>query len=234
MASMLCILLRPVTHTAEIGVAFALVRLLPPTQRLWLVRFSQYVLRLSVTWAAAAKKDAIVIFDQGFVQAVSSLALFHGEVDTETIAKALSLIPTSDLLVRVEAPSEIREARLRERLLGESATERLFEADLQRNLEASRVVDRVQSQLREQGYPMMIVQLVDMAAMEAALEAVTAEILRLARSASRTKHLRRDKCIVPARIAHRVNPHAEGRTEPALTGAVGGALFAGNIGEASN
>ena len=114
----------PLTIPQDVGTAFTLIKILPPTSTFWSLRIAQYVSRLSRAWFQAPDGGHIVLFDQAFVQAVCSLALLCGDVDERLISDALDAIPKSDLLVHVHAPTEILETRLldRERLGGRIRT----------------------------------------------------------------------------------------------------------------
>ena len=97
-----------------------LVSLLPPGHPLAALRMRQYLVRLSAAWRAVRDGQCIVIFDQGYIQAVSSILLASRRIDENDVAKALSVAPCSDLAVRVLAPAaEIaRRLDLRAQALG--------------------------------------------------------------------------------------------------------------------
>jgi hypothetical protein len=104
-----------------------LVRLVPPSSWAWRLRLWQYILRLAFYWKKAGQSSDIKIFDQGFVQAIASLAVFRGTTETGSIGKAMSLVPKSDFAVRVVLPLSIVEQRLSKRFGQKSLTERFFE-----------------------------------------------------------------------------------------------------------
>ena len=62
--------------------------------------------------------------------------------------RGLELIPRPNLLVRLDAPREILEARLRARLGRQGAVERLFEFDLQTSLQQIDTTNDVAQMLR--------------------------------------------------------------------------------------
>ncbi|WP_296745901.1 AAA family ATPase [Mesorhizobium sp.] len=142
---------RPFANAVIFRIAASLVRTLPPRNAMWLARFSQYVLRLAYVWNQSLARDEVVIFDQAFVQAVASLALFNGTADEVALAHALEIIPRSDLVVRIDAPQELREARLNDRRRRQNFAERLFEAGLSTNLKSAAVVERVIELLKAGG-----------------------------------------------------------------------------------
>ncbi|MGH7088728.1 MAG: hypothetical protein ACREFQ_07485, partial [Stellaceae bacterium] len=111
----------------ETAVAAELRRLLPPANVVWSLRLRQYMRRLSRIWSGASLAGGIVLFDQGFVQAVYTFALLSRAADPERIALALDAVPEADLIVRLDAPAEILEARLAERRRRQSRLEQLLD-----------------------------------------------------------------------------------------------------------
>jgi thymidylate kinase len=139
---------RPVASKSQFNLTLKLIRALPPRSIIWFVRLSQYVLRLSQCWNSSAESAQIVIFDQAFVQVVCALALYNERATDASLQRALCLVPKADLMIRLNAPPEMLAARLRERLRFEAPAERFFEADVDRNLAAIPIVDRVDGLLR--------------------------------------------------------------------------------------
>jgi thymidylate kinase len=145
---MLAIASHPFALSYDIGAAASLMKILPPRNVAAAIRLSQYILRLSHSWYQASATRHIVLFDQAFVQLICSLALLGRAVDESLIARALESSPKADVLIRLDAPQEVRAARLenRERLQG--AIERLFELDVATNLDSVRIIDRLHDLLR--------------------------------------------------------------------------------------
>jgi thymidylate kinase len=117
-------------HSTDPGETHAttdLMRLLVPANVVQWLRVRQYLLRLSRTWYGAALTGDIVLFDQGFVQAVYTSAQVAQGVDSERIGLALDAVPEADLLVRLDAPLEILEARLAERRRDQGRVEQLLD-----------------------------------------------------------------------------------------------------------
>ena len=139
------------TDSHGVGTASKILRILPPRNIFWAIRMCQYILRCSCSWYRAPLASQIVVFDQGFVQAVYSLALLGRAVNEELIALALNCIPKSDLLIRLDAPREILEARLTERQCFQSRIDRLLEIDLRTNLESIPIIDQLQDLLMRHG-----------------------------------------------------------------------------------
>lgn len=142
---------RPIVSKNQFDLTLRLVRELPPKSIVWLVRLSQYVLRLCRHWDLSTGSAKIVIFDQAFVQVTCALALYNEHATDASLQQAIGLVPKADLIIHLNAPPEILEARLRERLRLESPAERLFEANVERNLAAIPIVDRVNRLLLMRG-----------------------------------------------------------------------------------
>ena len=146
---------QPFANAVNFRICARLVRTLPPRRTIWLIRLSQSVLRLARAWHLALGHNEIMIFDQAFLQAVSSLALFNGKADEMAIANALDIIPYPDLVVRISASQRLLETRLADRMRRQSFTERLFEASLKTNLQSASMVERVCSLLEARGQPVL-------------------------------------------------------------------------------
>lgn len=146
------------TDTARIA---ELLRLLPPKNPLWALRLRQYLFRLCHAWQIALESHEIVLFDQAFVQAVCSLVVLGRAVDRARIEQAISILPPADLLIRLDAPRDILAARLDHRQHSQGRIERLFELDLQTNLEFGVVVDELQPLLLARGHSLVSVNSAD-------------------------------------------------------------------------
>jgi hypothetical protein len=134
------------------------------------------VSRLSRAWFQASNTGHIVLFDQAFVQAVCSLVLLCGAADELLISHALDAIPQSDLLVRLDAPTEILEARLRDRQRLESRIERLLELDLATSLRSLAIADCLHELLRKGGRQIMNAASLDQHSLNEAVEQVEKQI----------------------------------------------------------
>jgi adenylate kinase family enzyme len=163
-------------HRQSFEVMAKLIALLPPRNPLWLVRYSQYILHLANTWRDCPP-GSVSIFDQAFVQAVCSLALFNRAADHVSLVHALDIIPESDLAIRLDVPNALLKSRLAGRMECESFMERLFEADIRTNLRANEVIDRMNLLLRSRGRSIMSFRVVDELALEEALDRTEAEIM---------------------------------------------------------
>jgi thymidylate kinase len=153
----------------------SLLELLPPRTLLRSIRCRRYLSLLSRSWKMASTSDRIVIFDQGYVTALCSMALLARSVDRSVIMRGLALIPRPNLLVRLDAPRTILEARLRARLGRQGAIERLFEFDLQTNLQQVETTSEVAHMLQEQGGRMMHVSSLDRPRLGEAVDRIVRE-----------------------------------------------------------
>jgi thymidylate kinase len=167
----------PSTISQDLGTAFTLIKILPPSSTLWFLRLAQYLSRLSRAWFQASNADHIVLFDQAFVQAVCSLVLLCGVVDELLISDALDVVPKSDLLVRLQAPTEILEARLLDRQHLGSRFERLLEFDMATNLRSIAVVDCLSELLLKRGRQIMNAASLDQHSLNEVVEEVEKQIM---------------------------------------------------------
>jgi thymidylate kinase len=115
-------------NSSESQAVVQLMRLLPTRNVVQSLRVRQYLLRLSRTWYGAALTGDIVLFDQGFVQAVYTSALVTKGADPQRIGLALDAVPEADLLIRLHVPLQILEARLAERRRHQGRIEQLLDA----------------------------------------------------------------------------------------------------------
>jgi RecA/RadA recombinase len=108
----------------------ALVSKLPRGHPISALRMRQYLVRLSAAWCDARNSRHIVIFDQGYVQAISSILLSQAHLLDEDVVTVLAAAPPSDLAIHVSAPASEIEARLK--LRGEAIGRfgRMFESEL--------------------------------------------------------------------------------------------------------
>ncbi|TPK70794.1 AAA family ATPase [Mesorhizobium sp. B2-4-17] len=147
--------------TANLTISLSLIMLIPPDRRIWRARIWQYILRLSYYWKKAEKSPDIIIFDQGYVQTIGSLAMFNRGSDSVALAEALSLAPKADLTVRVVVPHAVVETRLRQRMENEPPAERIFEADLDVNMRSFGVFEAINGILLEFDRKVISVEILD-------------------------------------------------------------------------
>jgi thymidylate kinase len=154
----------------------SLMELLPPRNLLRSVRLRRLLSLLSRSWETASKSDWIVIFDQGFLTALCSMALLTRSVDRSRLLRGLALIPRPHLLVRLDTPREILEARLHSRLARQGRAERLFEFDLQTNLQQIETTSEVAHMFQENGGRVMHVSSLDRRLLEKEVDRITQEV----------------------------------------------------------
>jgi len=153
----------------------SLMDLLPPRTLLWSVRYRRYLSLLSRSWKMASTSDRIVIFDQGFLTALCSLVPLARSADRTVIMRGLELIPRPNLLIRLDAPRDILEARLRERLGRQGVVERLFEFDLHTSLLQIETTSEVAHMLQGQGFRMIDVRCLDRGLLEESVDRIVRE-----------------------------------------------------------
>jgi len=171
----IAILCRPISNAPGLRLARDLLRLMPPKSPAWWIRTSQYIVRFSCEWNDPHKPDHIVLFDQGFVQAVCSLALLS-RADQKTIAQAMSMRRRPDLLIRLDAPKELLEWRLRQRSGQKTFVEKWLDRDVRTFLKMKPITDCVGSLLATEGRRMICVNSLDPELMRSALDRVEEEI----------------------------------------------------------
>jgi len=171
----IAILCRPISNAPGLRLARDLLRLMPPESPAWWIRISQYVVRFSCEWNDPHKSDHIVLFDQGFVQVVCSLAL-HSRADQKTIARAISMRRRPDLLIRFDAPKELLEQRLRQRFSQKTLVEKWLDRDVRTFLKMKPITDYAGSLLATEDRRMICVYSLDPNLMRSALDLVEEEI----------------------------------------------------------
>jgi thymidylate kinase len=176
LAELLSMVRQPRAISRDLGTALKLIKILPPSTTLSSLRLAQYTSRLSRAWFRTSNTGHIVLFDQAFVQAVCSLALICGVADEVLISHALDFIPEPDLLVRLDAPTEILEERLRDRQLLASRIERLFELDLATSLRSRAIIDLLHKLLRKKGKKVVQVSSLDQGSLNANAEQIERQI----------------------------------------------------------
>ena len=180
----------PFAASREVKTALALIRVMPPLDFLWQLRLTQYLMRLSRTWARAADAGHIVLLDQAYVQAVCSLAMLSGTIDETLISEALDHTPKSDLAVLLSAPTEVVEMRLRDRERRASRMERLLEPDLATSLKSLVIVERLDATLRKKGMQVEYAASLDQGSLRESVERIEARIVAQDRLGPSPRHAR--------------------------------------------
>jgi hypothetical protein len=153
-----------------------LVANLPSGHQISAFRMRQYLVRLSAAWRSARNSERITIFDQGYVQAVSSILLTMERASYEDAMAMLSVAPHSDLAIRIEAPITDIEERLRRRRHTIGRLGRLLEADLGKPIEHAHAADLLHSGLRWAGRAVLSVTSADDRTLAVDLERARREI----------------------------------------------------------
>ncbi|QPC91657.1 AAA family ATPase [Mesorhizobium sp. INR15] len=175
--SVLLVLFSSFWERYEIKISAKLLNIMPPESIKWRARIWQYIIRLSRCWKQAQRSTNITIFDQGFVQAIGSLAMFNSAADDALIAQALQVAPQADLVVRIIVPRDVVETRLRARMTCEAAAERLLEVDIADNMNAFRVFDDIGEILVSAHRNIVSIQSIDQQSSSSGLRQVEEEIL---------------------------------------------------------
>jgi thymidylate kinase len=153
-----------------------LLDLLPPRTLLRWIRCRRLLSLLSHSWETATTSDRIVIFDQGFLTMLCSMALLTVSAERSLLLRGLTLIPRPHLLVRLDAPREVLVSRLQSRLVRQSPVERWFEFDLKTSLEQIEMTNAIVHMLQENGEQMMNVRSLDHRMLEEGLDRIVRRV----------------------------------------------------------
>ena len=168
--------LHPLRNARDIMMAVNLMRVLPPSNVISRIKFSQYTSRLAHSWYRLACPTKIALFDQAFVQAICSLAQRAGINDASLIAKALDLVPRSDVVIRLNTPLTLVEARLNERRRRQTAIELLFESDLKTSLSSVSIIEHLHTILLSRGDVVLNASSVDQDSLKTSVHRVAERI----------------------------------------------------------
>lgn len=164
--------------------AAQLLELLPPDGPLWRLRFRRYLAELTSRLSHERDKGGTAVFDQGFITAVGTLAVFKRDVRPETLASALKVVPRPDLIVTIDTPRDVILSRLLTRLCQQSAAERLFEPNIPQTLRQIEIFEALAPLLTASGIPMLKVSCPNLASLKPAAAAAAARIACLRREAA--------------------------------------------------
>jgi AAA domain len=154
-----------------------LMALLPPRSMIWSIRLRQYLLRLAQCWRLATDTDQIILFDQGFLQALCSLVVLGRPVNRECIPHAIGLLPAPDLLIHLTAPETVLEQRLRERNARQGSLERLLELDVRENLDFVPVIEEIAELSRLQKRCVLRADCIDLTTLRTEAKRITREVI---------------------------------------------------------
>jgi broad-specificity NMP kinase len=189
---MLSMARHPSAISRDVRTALALIKIMPPSDFLWLLRLIQYLTRLSRIWSDAPDASRIMLLDQAYVQAVCSLALLSGTTDELPMSQALDQTPKSDLAVLLSAPTEVVQTRLRDRERHASRMERLLELDLATSLKSLAIVECLDDILRKKGLQVAHAASLDERSLRESVERTEAIIVALDRLGSSRRYIRSD------------------------------------------
>jgi len=204
LGEMLMIARHPFANSRDVKTAVHLVRLLPPTSIFASIKNGQYISRLSHAWYEKSDAAHIVLFDQGFVQAVCSLALLAGVANDTPIANALDYAPISDLLIRLEVPLELLRTRLHDRRRLQSTIEHLFEPDLKTSLASISMIDRLHDLLLERGRSVLSASSLDQRSLGESVNMIEKEVIKRLQDRAQRRSV-----MTTARVA--ASPHGGNR-----------------------
>ena len=106
-----------------------LMRLLPPRSPLWHLRLSRYLRQLAASWTWSDAAPDVVVFDQGYTQALCSLVSLTRQPDPDRLRAALDLLPAPTLRINLTVPRHVLDDRLAQRSRNLTLRERLLELD---------------------------------------------------------------------------------------------------------
>jgi RecA/RadA recombinase len=196
------------TPTDKLVEPTALIKILPPKNIIQSIRLRQYIWRLSYDWHRASSAAHIVLFDQGFVQVVCSLALLAQRTDKRLTERALDNVPKADLFIRLDAPADILESRLRDRTHHQGVIERLCELDLKTNLAFIPIVDELDDLLRRRDHNVIRATSLDRGALCKGVAAIEQQLTGSVIAAGRD-HKRIDENLASSRGTITTNEQTE-------------------------
>lgn len=165
-----------------LSISSSMLKAIPPQKLIWRARIWQKIVNLSHRWDQARQSREITIFDQGYVQAVASLAAFHGCVDNVAIARALKITPAADFTCRLVLPRSTVETRLRERMMLQAPAERILEADFDASMRAFGVFQHIDDILGASDRKTISVETLDEQSLAESVQRVSGRIIsRIAR-----------------------------------------------------
>ncbi len=139
--------LRLASGAARSPIADRLLALYPPRNPLWALRYRRYLDRLDAQWREAMQNPGIVIFDQAYLCALSSLVILADRPDPSRLADALDLLPQPGALVQIDISRSAVHQRLAARLGRQSILERLFEMSPKASANQIEIADAIGREL---------------------------------------------------------------------------------------
>ena len=131
-----------------------LLGLFPQKNLLHHARVMQYILHMFSLRSKISRDCQIVILDQGFAQAIYSLALFSQLREDHELDAAFSSVPEPDVVVSLNLPAEIVAKRLKERR-GLAGVARVTASDSNILRRSFRLITRIEGILKASGCPVI-------------------------------------------------------------------------------
>lgn len=167
---------RALLHGAAPAPVAELMDALYPAGRVRRMRLRRYAINLDRAWRDALAGDSIVVFDQGFLNLLCSLALSARATDRKSLARGLSLIRAPDIAVLLDAPRHVIGSRLTRRLGSQTRLERLLENDVERGFLQAELATVIDGILRERGARVVRVSSHDRTGLSSAVSEIAREI----------------------------------------------------------
>jgi thymidylate kinase len=130
-----------------------LLKILPPQNRLSRLRLHRYLYALNQSFDEGRAHHGITIFDQGYLTALSSVAVSTQIVNSQSLARAFALLPRPDLVICLDAPDYVLQSRVALRHARQTAIERLFEQDTGKTRKQVEMVRIVAAMLKPHNWP---------------------------------------------------------------------------------
>lgn len=135
-----------------------LLRIYPPRNPVWRLRYRRYLGGLDEEWRRAEDTEGVVIFDQAYLCALCSLIILAPRSKTGRISDALDLLPQPEILIRIDASRSVLGSRLAARIARQTMLERVFEMSPYVCLKQVEVARVINSKLADRGRPAIIVE----------------------------------------------------------------------------
>jgi thymidylate kinase len=130
-----------------------LLKILPPQNWLSLLRLQRYLCVLKQSLEKGRGHHGITIIDQGYLAALSSLAARVPTLNGHKLARGFALLPRPDLVICLDAPDYVLQARIAARHARQTAIERLFEQDTRQTRKQVEMVRIVAAMLKANNWP---------------------------------------------------------------------------------
>jgi hypothetical protein len=140
-------------HKDDVGAN--LLKILPPQNWVSRIRLQRYLYDLKQSLAAGRAYDGVTIIDQGYLTALSSMAVRMQSPDLNELARGFAMLPRPDLVICLDAQDYVLQARVALRQGRQNAIERLFEQDLNSTRLQVKMVRIVTAMLAERAWPVL-------------------------------------------------------------------------------